>query len=203
MIQSILSKKCDIEVAPHFTQEFVIYDYDSLYIEFIKASNGGFFYGKSLHMYSYVARDTEHDIVQLNKIIKDEFGDLTKNAFFFGQDLFGNQFGFLDNLVVLFNIETGDFEANGNSFYDWLQLLHEDGDYLTGESLLAAWESENGYLSIDDRLCPKKPFVVGGEYQIENLSALGIVKNLSYNSELAKQIHNLSDGTPIRFQIRS
>jgi hypothetical protein len=81
--------------------------------------------------------------------------------------------------------------------------LQEDGDYLTGESLLARWESKNGYLNTGDRLCPKKPFVVGGEYDIENLSPLGIEKNLSYNSELAKQIHNLSDGTPIRFQIRS
>jgi hypothetical protein len=83
MIQSILSKKCDIEVAIRFTQELGVYDNDSLYPEFIQTSNGGFFYGKSLHMYSYVARNTEHDIVHLNKIIKEKYVDLTQSTFFF------------------------------------------------------------------------------------------------------------------------
>ncbi|PWJ51225.1 hypothetical protein CLV98_1382 [Dyadobacter jejuensis] len=204
MIQNILSKKTDIEVAsPYSLAKSVMSNMDSLYLEFIKASNGGFFYSKSLHMYSYGAYNLEHDIVNLNRTIKNEFGELAKDSFFFGQDLFGNQFGFQGSRVVLFNIETGDFEDNSNSFSDWLGLLHEDGDFLTGESLLADWENSNALLGLGNRLCPKKPFVVGGEYQIENLSELGIVDNLSYNSELAKQIHNLPDGTPIRFQIRS
>lgn len=203
MIQNILSKKCEIEVAPFSKQESAVYTRDSLYAEFMEVSNGGFFYNKSLHMYSSSVLHEEHNITQLNSIIQDLYGELIKNSFFFGQDLFGNQFGFLDNHIILFNIETGDIETLCNSFYDWLELLQEDGDYLTGESLLLDWEKIHDSLNVSNRLCPKKPFVVGGEYKAENLSPLQIVENLSYNSELAKQIHNLPDGTPIRFQIRN
>ena len=48
---------------------------------------------------------------------------------------------------------------------------------------------------------PKKPFVLGGEYRIENLYLLNAVKAMHLRANLAVQIKNLPDGTSLTWNI--
>lgn len=58
-----------------------------------------------------------------------------------------------------------------------------------------------GILNYDERLTPKMPFVIGGEYSLKNIYVNKFEKIISFNSNLAKQIKNLPDGTKVEIQI--
>ena len=49
----------------------------------------------------------------------------------------------------------------------------------------------------------KKPFVIGGEYVIENFYALTFPRYLEYNGDIAKQIAHLADGQKVKIVIKN
>jgi len=201
---SLLERPCNIEVASLITDiDFELNITDHVFKSYMLHKNGGFYYGKSLHVYSYRAYNKLHDIDFINSLMLAAFGKYINNIVFFAQDIFGNQFGFSDDQIIFFNIETADIEVVSNNFIEWQKVITNDLEYYTGESLLLEWESKYGKLSVEDRLCPSKPFVTGGEFTIENLNSLNIQKNINYNGDIASQIHELPDGTPIKLRVQS
>jgi hypothetical protein len=51
------------------------------------------------------------------------------------------------------------------------------------------------------RLIPKQPFVVGGDFKLDNLSAIEAERGMLLRANLATQIRDLPDGTKITFKI--
>jgi hypothetical protein len=51
------------------------------------------------------------------------------------------------------------------------------------------------------RLFPKTPFVLGGEYDVENLFALDASKGIMYLAEIYQQITHLPNGTEVRLRV--
>jgi SMI1 / KNR4 family (SUKH-1) len=198
MLHKLINKQVKIDVSePLINASLPISD--SEYYHFLKRCNGGFFFEQALHLYSVNGIFKYCDIEEINRIFQEAYGDLAKGAYAFGQDVFGNQFIFISSQISLFNIETAEIEPIANSFIEWIEHIFADTDYLTGVSILQEWKAGEEKLEFGQRLCPKKPFVVGGEYSVENLYNIDIEKNLLYNSHIAKQIHDLPDGTPIKF----
>ncbi|WP_299464598.1 hypothetical protein [uncultured Microscilla sp.] len=118
--------------------------------------------------------------------------------------LFGNQFCFSKNGIVLFNLESAEKEEVATSFEEFLTVMFnnsEDLDYYTGQSLIQEWQSLGNFLQDGERLCPKQPFIVGGEFEVENLHVKRFDKNFLYNSKIAHQISNLPDGTEIQIRV--
>lgn len=173
---------------------------DAKFFDFIRASNGGFFFDRSLQVYGICKGPSYHSISLVNSIISHEYGKLAEGFTFFGQDVLGNQFAFSDKGVVMFNLETADIEVLAKDFDNWIQVVFGDLDYLTGRNLLKEW-SKNNRLGYDQRLCAKKPFLVGGEYNTENLYAQFFPTYLSSNANIAKQVHDLPDGAKIVIRI--
>ena len=67
--------------------------------------------------------------------------------------------------------------------------------------MLKEWESENKKkLSDNGRLCPKIPFVIGGEYGAENLYESTFPHYIGSYANFAKQIKDLPDQTDIQIQ---
>lgn len=174
---------------------------DGGYFDFIKRiSNGGFFFDTSLHIYGVCKSPAYDSITYVNNIIGHEYGELAKNLVFFAQEALGNQFAFSDKGVVMFNIETAEVDLLSEDFASFVDALFNDLDYLTGRGFIAEWKRKNN-LTFDQRLCAKKPFVVGGDYGIENFYAQFFPTYLSSNANIAKQIHDLPDGTEIKIDI--
>lgn len=178
---------------------------DIAYFDFIKKSgDGGFFYGKSLHLYGYSSSPDFHNIDLVNQTLKEQFKDIVSGLVFFGQDIFGHQFAFDTNRnkIVFFNIETGEKEVIANDFSDWGGFLLEETDYFTGKNLAKEWEEKNS-LSFGQRLCPKIPFVLGGDYVLNNLYASGYPDFLISNANIANQIYGLPDGAKYKITIKN
>lgn len=178
---------------------------DDQYFDFIKSiGNGGFFFNQSLHIYSFISTSDFFNIQLVNDVLSKEFGYLFEGLFSFGQEVFGNQFAFdkSDGSIVLFNVETGDRERLSDDFEGWLKYLIENLDYLTGNGFVKSWCEVNSF-HYNQRLVPKVPFVIGGEYEMKNFYASAFPKFLLYYADLAKQIHNLKDGEKVRLRIEN
>ena len=65
-----------------------------------------------------------------------------------------------------------------DSFNDWARLILEDFEVLTGYPLAVQWQQRNGAISFRDILMPKRYFVLGGEYTIDNLSSMDAIESL-------------------------
>jgi hypothetical protein len=174
--------------------------HDLKFFDFIKVCNGGFFFNRALHLYGICKEPLYHSMSYVNEIIVHEYREFADDLTFFGQDIFGNQFAFSPKGVVMFNLETADTEMLAKDFNEWTNVLAGDLDYLTGRTLLKTWEKK-GRLLYDQRLCAKKPFVIGGEYRVENLYSSLFPTYLSSNANIARQIHDLPEGSEIVLKI--
>jgi len=177
---------------------------DKLYKKFINESNGGYFFNNSLLFFGNTAEKNQNNIDYMNEIIEKKYGNIAKDLFFFGMDIFGNLFAFdKNNNVIFFNVETGDKEIIASNFKDWLKELFNDLEYYTGKDFISFLsEKQKKELIKGKRLSPKYPFVLGGDYNKENLVLKDINEIINFNADIAKQVYNLPDGSKIKIKIK-
>jgi hypothetical protein len=120
---------------------------------------------------------------------------------FFAEDIFGCQFALKESQVWTFNPETGEAQALASSLDGWARCLAEDYETLTGYPLAHAWQTRHGALAPGNRLVPKIPFVLGGEYNVANLHALDSAKSMLFRASIAVQIRDLPDGAQVQLQV--
>ena len=176
---------------------------DHAYFDFvIESNNCGYFYQRSLHLYSYSHNREFNDIEYVNTLLKQEYGEMIAGLESFGQDLFGNQFCFdiVCNTIVFFNTETGKREVIATDFTNWLDVLYKHFDYYIGATLLKDWFATN-QLAFNQRLCPKIPFVGGGEFIISNLFAGNFPNYIKAYTKIASQVYHLPEGARIKIEI--
>lgn len=173
---------------------------DSGYFEFLVEENGGFFFNRSLHLYGLTSRYSYHNLFEVNKSLEKYFGSSFSGLLAFGQDVLGNQFCFSSKGVLFFNIETTEVEILASDFDKWLKVLGSDLDYLTGETFSKRWGSKEGLLEYGYRLCPKMPFVIGGQYEVENFYSQPFPNYLDINANIANQIKNLPEGAQVKLK---
>lgn len=139
--------------------------------------------------------------IDINLMIHEFYGAMIEGFQCFGCDIFANQFAFKDGLVFTINIETGDTKYVADSFKSFWELVYTDYDLITGRSIMNAWEDKYSTIEMGNRLTPKIPFVIGGEYSPENIYQSEIKSILGFNASLAKQIRDLPDGTPVQLEV--
>lgn len=174
---------------------------DEEYYNFItKNYNGGFFWGLSLHFYAFSALSDYGNIETVNGSFLAEYGAHASGLITIGQDIFANQFvcEVKTGKFFLFNCETAETELLGNSFSSFIEHIVADIEFYTGKKLLDQFEKG---IKLNQRLCPKIPFVIGGEYVQENFYACNFPQYFEFYADLAKQVHELPDGTPIKLKV--
>lgn len=172
---------------------------DKYFLDFLEIVNGGYFYNNSFHIYGISEKLDFHDLRFMDNFFHESYQEIVKGMKFFAEDVFGNPFAFLNNKVYLFTIETAEIECLAENFKDFIKLLYEDLDYLTGITLAAELsQNDNKSLTKGKRLSAKQPFIIGGEYKLNNLYLKDFKKNITYNSSIAKQVYNVPDGTKIK-----
>jgi hypothetical protein len=88
-----------------------------------------------------------------------------------------------------------------SSLEEWASKMLLDYNQMTGHPLAHEWQSLHGTLHPRHRLMAKRPFVLGGEYSIENLVSLDSVRVMKGLGNLAFQLHGLPDGAKVEFKM--
>lgn len=176
---------------------------DLNYQKFIYENNGGYFFNNSIHMFGVSRESIYHDSETINNYISKLYKNISTGLLFFAEDLFGNLFSYDTKGVVYFNIETGEKEFLCDDFISWCELLQDDLEYYTGSALIKEMSNDQVIkLGLGYRLSAKYPFVLGGDYDLNNLYLKGQFENLQYNASIANQIYNLPDGEKIKINLR-
>jgi len=199
MIKQLIKNISREFVKNNKSNSFSILIQDSEYLDFMSHYDGGYFYNHSLHIYGKSNELNYHSIEYINQILNVSFLNIFEGLIAFSEDVFGNPFCFSNEGIVYFNIETGSRELLAKDFNEWLSLLYSDLAYFTGKDLVVDNDVE---LSYGKRLCPKLPFILGGEYLANNLILKDFEENIEFSSSIAKQVYDLPDGTEFKINIK-
>ena len=129
---------------------------------------------------------------------KSDFGE----AIFFAEDVFGMQFCIKDDLINVFDPETGDLKVIAASLEDWAGWILKDAKIATGWPLAHLWQLNQGALEPGMRLLPKVPFVLGGEFTTENLYALNDAEGMRFRASIANQLRDCPDGSTVVLNVQ-
>lgn len=130
-----------------------------------------------------------------------EYEDLADGQLFFAEDAFGGQFCLTPEGVHYFEPETGEVSFVADSVEAWAARIMNDYERLTGAPLAHAWQQRYGALPAGKRLVPRQPFVLNGEYTVDNLQAMDAAEGMRLRGQLATQIANLPDGAQVVFEV--
>lgn len=165
--------------------------------------NGFYAFEAALHVLPAGEAAGVMDLASWNAptLFRGHYGDLAGGYVFFAEDIFGGQFAFAGDAIVSFDPETGQAEPLARDLEGWAQRLLDDYPYLTGHELAHAWQKAHGRLAPGIRLLPKRPFVLGGRFELANLYAQGAVQGMRLRGDLARQLRDLPDGAKVQFTI--
>lgn len=120
---------------------------------------------------------------------------------FFAEDAFGAQFCVHEGAIATFDPETGTFETMAANMEEWAQKILDDYGLWTGHQVAHDWQVQRGLIPPRARLVPITPFVLGGEFSVNNVHLVEAVKGMKYRASIAMQIRDRPDGTPISLRV--
>ncbi len=170
--------------------------------ELLGRRDGFFAFEGALHVRCWATIGAEIGVADWNDQALWRFGyeHLGEEWLCFAEDTFGGQFAIRQGSVAMLDPETGEVAPMASSIEDWAQQILQDHEVHTGWPLAHAWQVENGPLPPGRRLIPKVPFILGGEFVVENLYDADTVLSLQYRAEFAHQIAEVPDGTSVRLR---
>lgn len=165
--------------------------------------NGFYAFESALHVFPLSGRPGAFGIDSWNEpgLWRDLYRGMADDFLFFAEDIFGGQFALKGDLIYSFDPETGEAVQVAESVDEWARKILDDFEVMTGYPVAHQWQVANGPVRPGDRLVPKRPFVLGGEYSVSNLVVMDAVKGMRFRGELAVQIRDLPDGASITFKI--
>lgn len=131
---------------------------------------------------------------------KSNYNDDVKNTVFFASDIFGHQYGVLNKALVKLNPEIGELTLHSHDIEDWASKILSDYDYETGWSLAHEWQVNNREIQLGERLLPKIPFAMGGEFEENNLTPIMIGPAMKNYCHLYNQTLHAKQGEKIVIQ---
>lgn len=170
---------------------------DRSYVNLMLKRNGLICFESALQIYPFDKSNMSLKNINNDEIRGKKYLFINYSYFCFAQDLFGFQFCFTHQGIEIFNTETGEFSFLTDTFENWIQMILNDYNYLTGYEIGHEWQKKFRKLQLSERLNGKIPFVLGGSYSIENLYPINLISLLDFRADIANQIYNLEDGQQI------
>ncbi len=197
---AIVARKPDIAHMQNFLRAWK--DLGSELVDLLSIRNGFWAYESSFLVRPYT-RDVPLGIVEWNdkQLWKGKYAADLDHALFFAEDAFGCQHCIVDSKVSLFDPETAQFEELARSLEDWARIVVDDYEFRTGFPLAHAWQIQNDPLEPGTRLLPKVPFVLGGEFEINNLYVSDDVQGMVFRASIANQIRDLPEGAQVVLEV--
>lgn len=173
------------------------------YVELLQEKNGFYCFESALHVLpsncSAAIVNVEH--WNSDDLWRNEYGKVTKGYLFFAEDIFGSQFALRAGNAYRFDPESGEIEEMAISLEEWTGRILDNYEYETAYPIAHEWQERNGPLAPGKRLVPKIPFILGGEYKVENLYALDAVEAMRHRADMWKQMKNLPEGAQVRLKV--
>src|SRR5882762_1797572 len=146
----------------------------------LTVANGFYTFESALHVFPTGPTGHTMDLAHWNdaRLWRSGYEDMTEGYLFFAEDIFGCQFALKNETVFSFDPETGASLAIAETLEDWAAAVLGDYEVNTGYPLAHDWQLRNGALPDGTRLVPKRPFVLGGEFSVENLYAFDSVRGM-------------------------
>lgn len=165
--------------------------------------NGFYAFESALHVRAGGPTESEPNLREWNAdgLWRCSYDDMAEGHLFFAEDVFGGQFSIKDERVFTFDPETGEFGSFASSLDEWAERVISDFEVLTGFPLAHNWQKQHGSIPAGSRLTPQRPFILGGEYVIENLYVLEASASMRYRADVALQIRNLPEGTSVTIKV--
>lgn len=169
----------------------------------LRLKNGFYAFEGALHVLPSSRDDECRGIEKWNAVDlwKFEYEDILSNYVCFAEDVFGEQFIIGNGNVYRFDPETAGIEIVAGSLEEWAKVILDNYETETGYSLAHEWQRLNGPLPSGQRLLPKIPFVLGGDYMVDNLYALDAVKGMKLRADIWKQIKDLPSGAQVKLKV--
>ncbi len=165
--------------------------------------NGFYALERALHVFPTHSSQQEIGLADWNEntLWCGSYSELADGCLFFAEDVFGGQFCIKNNQVHTFDPETGALDYLADDIEGWASAIINDYEVLTGYPLAHQWQQQNGQIPARKRLLPKMPFVVGGEFKLDNLYLADAVEGMQFRADIANQIKDLPDGAQIKFKV--
>ncbi|MDC9607194.1 SMI1/KNR4 family protein [Xenorhabdus griffiniae] len=199
---------CSHDISSVRSEKYIASNYGKSLVEelscLLTKKNGFYGFESALRVFPYETIGEEIGLIDWNnnRLWINSYEDMAKDALFFAEDIFGNQFCLKDDCIHTFDPETGLFDKLAKSINEWSGIILEDYEVLTGYSLAHNWQNIYGPIQSGYRLVPKIPFVLGGEYELENLYLARTGESMRARADLALQIRNIPDGASIKMDIK-
>jgi hypothetical protein len=126
---------------------------------------------------------------------------LPSDALYFAEDAFGAPFALDGRGVLTVDPETGASERIASDLEGWARAVLDDPAFLTASPLAHDWQVKHGALAPGQRLVPARPFVLGGEYAVDNLVAYDAARGMRVRAGLARQLVDVPDGSSVVFRL--
>ncbi len=172
-------------------------------ITLLNERNGFFAFEKALHIFPATAStgtQPGYDLIEWNseRLWKKEFPEEVQRLLCFAEDAFGCQWALREDHICKFDPETGEATRFADNFEDWARQIVENARIETGWPLSQQWRRTHGELPAKSRMNPKRLFILGGSFALENLFAIDAAEGMRFRGEIARQIRDLPNGTKIK-----
>jgi hypothetical protein len=169
----------------------------------LRGKNGFYALESALHVFpaQSAAGDLGLDRWNASECWRMAFDGMTEGCFFFAENVFGDQFALKRDGIYQFDAETADQQLLATDLETWAEVILADYEVLTGYPLGHQWQMRHGSIPQGKRLVPKRPFVLGGEFSVENLALLDAVQAMRFRGSIATQIRDLPDGAQIKIDM--
>jgi hypothetical protein len=172
--------------------------------QMLKLKNGFYAFESALHVLPLTANpEAGLEAWNADSLWRYEYGDLATGLLFFAEDILQDQFclSVKRSGVFRFYAESGQTDFLADSIEAWAERILCDYRGETGWTLAHEWQAKNGPLPRGQRLMPKIPFFMGGEYKIENLWAGNPLEGMKLKGDLAMQTRDLPLGAKVRLNV--
>jgi hypothetical protein len=132
---------------------------------------------------------------------KGVYSTLTESLFF-AEDVFGNPFAILDEQIVSVDAETGEVDGHWPTLRVWAEAILIESALLAGWPMAHEWQEKHGAIPLGKRLLPRRPFVLGGNYVMDNLVLAPDVEGMRARGRLARQLRDLPAGGEVAYELR-
>lgn len=166
--------------------------------------NGFYSFEGALHVLSDAGTQDEEGLLEWNidATWRKNYCGMASNGTFFAEDVFGNQFCVDDKeRVTLFDAETAKHEPIASSIEEWASVILSDYNLWTGYRLAHEWQTKNRAIPRGARLLPKRPFVLGGDYDAANLYACKAADGMRLRGDMAVQLKDVPDGQRVALKV--
>lgn len=157
--------------------------------------NGFFAFESALHVFHH-GSGSGTNLVDWNATDgwRRFYTKLPEALLFFAQDVLCCQFAIGESGVWRLEPESGSLEQHADTLEQWAERVLADYPVEVAWTLAHEWQASHGPLVEGMRLVPRRPFLLGGDFDVQNLIPMEAAAAMENLGRLYAQVAAIPDG---------